>query len=97
MKQKMTAIVINEKDNVATALEDLHEGREIRVIVCGKDECVRLLTDIPSGHKFALFEIEQGSNVIKYGEPIGHSTVHIKRGQHVHTHNVTSPKNRSAR
>ena len=40
------------------------------------------------GHKYALRNIYRGENVIKYGSPIGHATVDIKRGEHVHTHNM---------
>lgn len=40
------------------------------------------------GHKYALIDIKNGENVIKYGSPIGHATEDIKKGDHVHTHNV---------
>ena len=41
-----------------------------------------------NGHKYALCDIKKGENVIKYGSPIGHATEDIKKGDHVHTHNV---------
>ena len=41
-----------------------------------------------NGHKYALCDIKKGENVIKYGSPIGHATENIKKGDHVHTHNV---------
>lgn len=44
--------------------------------------------DVETGHKVALEDIPQGSNVIKYGFPIGHATKDIKAGEAVHTHNV---------
>ena len=40
------------------------------------------------GHKYALCPIAAGENVIKYGSPIGHATVDIAQGEHVHTHNL---------
>ena len=40
------------------------------------------------GHKYALVSIKAGENVIKYGSPIGHATMDIAAGEHVHTHNV---------
>ena len=40
------------------------------------------------GHKYALCDIAEGENVIKYGMPIGHATCAIKKGEHVHVHNV---------
>ena len=40
------------------------------------------------GHKYALRDIAEGENVIKYGMPIGHATCAIKKGENVHVHNV---------
>ena len=36
---------------------------------------------IPAGHKFALRDIVQGEDVIKYGYPIGHATRAIRKGE----------------
>ena len=44
--------------------------------------------NLENGHKYALCDIKQGENIIKYGSPIGHATCDIKKGDHVHTHNV---------
>ena len=44
--------------------------------------------NLNDGHKYALCDIKEGENIIKYGNPIGHATADIKRGEHVHTHNV---------
>ena len=41
-----------------------------------------------NGHKYARFDIKKGENIIKYGSPIGHATEDIKKGDHVHSHNV---------
>ena len=90
MKGKAAAIVINEKDNVATALSPLKAGTEVSLEVGGRSETTKLISDIPMGHKFALKDIAKGAPVIKYGEPIGRSTVKITRGDHVHIHNVVS-------
>lgn len=46
--------------------------------------------NLENGHKYALRDIAQGENVIKYGNPIGHATAPIKAGDHVHTHNVAT-------
>ena len=90
MRATAKAIVINEKDNVATALESLKLGTEVDVEGEGHIERITLLSDIPMGHKFASRDIEKGGSVIKYGEPIGKSTARITRGEHVHVHNVIS-------
>ena len=46
--------------------------------------CVNLET----GHKIALCNIEKGSDIIKYGFPIGYATENIKEGDAVHSHNM---------
>jgi altronate dehydratase small subunit len=90
MGRAVHAIVINEKDNVATALKLLKAGAEVSLEFRGRFQKVMLLSDIPMGHKFALKDIEEGEAVTKYGEPIGQSTAKITRGEHVHVHNVVS-------
>ena len=44
--------------------------------------------NLETGHKYALRDIAAGENIIKYGNPIGHATQDIKKGDHVHSHNV---------
>lgn len=44
--------------------------------------------NLDDGHKYALRDIACGENIIKYGNPIGHAICDIKKGEHVHTHNV---------
>jgi altronate dehydratase small subunit len=90
MHRTTKAIVIDEKDTVATALEPLLAGDTISVQIQNRVEQIKLANEIPAGHKFALIDMEAGADVIKYGEPIGQSTAKITRGEHVHRHNVTS-------
>ncbi len=90
MSSKTEIIVINEKDNVATALKKLSAGAEVSVEIQGHIEKITLLSDIPVGHKLALRDIKKGEAVIKYGEQIGQSTSRISRGEYVHVHNVVS-------
>lgn len=93
MKQK--AVVLNSKDNVATALAALKAGDILKLEVGGETQEVKLTTDVPFGHKFSLSKIEPNSPVIKYGEVIGVSTTTIKPGDYVHIHNVVSTRGRS--
>ena len=44
--------------------------------------------NLGDGHKYALRDIKCGEDIIKYGNPIGHAIADIKKGEHVHTHNV---------
>ncbi len=73
-------IKITDRDNVAVALEPLKAGEEYLGVT--------LVEDVPAGHKFALADIAEGENVVKYAFPIGHATAPIKKGSWVHTHNV---------
>lgn len=71
---------ITERDNVAVALEPLKAGETYLGVT--------LTEDVPAGHKFALRDIAEGENVVKYAFPIGHATRPIPAGSWVHTHNV---------
>lgn len=71
---------INDKDNVAVALEKLKKGEII--------DNIKLLDDIPFGHKVLLNDLKSGENIIKYGNPIGHLTIDCKKGEHIHEHNL---------
>jgi hypothetical protein len=84
------ALVISERDNVATALEVLEPGREISA--GGRQLLVR--ERIPHGHKVALSAIASGQAVVKYGSPIGVASADIPAGAHVHVHNVASSRGR---
>lgn len=44
--------------------------------------------NIDDGHKYAVSDIRKGENIIKYGYPIGHATCDIKKGDHIHSHNM---------
>lgn len=81
---KPSLILISEQDNVAVAARDLASGEE----VSAGGLRVKLVQDIPFGHKAALRDIAAGENIIKYGMPIGHATENIAAGSHVHTHNL---------
>lgn len=82
----MKCIKIHKSDSVAVAIEPLKKGD----IVMVENEEITLLNDIPAGHKFALKDIPQCENIIKYAYPIGHAKVDIKKGEHIHTHNTKS-------
>lgn len=88
------AIVLNSKDNVATALADLAEGDSVDLEVDKKTVSVKLVNPIQFGHKFSLIDIPSGSPILKYGEVIGEATKDIKTGEHVHVHNVASTRGR---
>ncbi len=90
MRSSTGIIVINEQDNVAVTLVELPAGTTVSIRPEQHIEKITLISHIPSGHKFAIRHIDQGEAVIKYGEMIGRSTKTIRRGEHVHVHNVVS-------
>ena len=63
------------------------------LVISNKDNvgvCLKQGTNIPIGHKFALYDIPKNSFVIKYGAIIGRATHNIKKGEWVHSHNLRS-------
>ncbi|MBQ8066804.1 MAG: altronate dehydratase [Solobacterium sp.] len=78
------AIKIHSKDNVAVALQPLKQGEVISL--GGQD--VTLVEDIEQGHKFALADLPENTNIIKYGTVIGHTTKEVRTGAHVHVENI---------
>jgi len=79
-------IRINPKDNVAVAVSP------IKAEQCLSVDDIELIArnEILFGHKIALCDIKKGAKVIKYGYPIGFAITDIKRGEHVHSHNLAS-------
>ncbi len=53
---------------------------------------VVLKSDIPIGHKVALKDFKVGETVIKYGVDIGKVVAPIKKGEHLHVHNVKTKR-----
>ncbi len=85
-------LVHKNGDYVGVATVDLKKGSKAKGFTVDKD-CeyqIEVLQDIPLGHKIALREIKKGEKVIEYGEVIGIATSDIKKGEHVHVHNIKS-------
>jgi len=91
MVKTYKAIIIDERDNVATAIEPLDIGDLVHIKIGGKVQVIKIKERIPIGHKLAIYDIENHQPVIKYGETIGLSKGNISKGEHVHIHNVISP------
>lgn len=93
MMQKQ-AVVINKSDNVATAVTNLAAGITVSFFIGQDVQQIILSEDIPIGHKFAIQDIADKQEVIKYGEVIGSSLTAINKGKHVHVHNIQSNRGR---
>lgn len=87
----MNAMVIDEKDNVAVAIEEIKKGEQVVYLDKSvREHTLTTVTDIPIYHKMAVTEIKKGSPVVKYGEHIGLAALDIHIGEHIHVHNVES-------
>ncbi len=87
-------ILLNEKDNVATALSDAVAGDLIEFTNSKALQGMELAEAVPYGFKFAVQAIRKGEEIIKYGEIIGLATEDIGKGNIVHVHNVEGQRAR---
>jgi len=85
-----SAVVISEKDNVATATRAVKTGEKLAVRVGEEEKEIAVKSDIKFLHKFALKDINKGDKIFKYGMLMGEATADISQGEHVHVHNVRS-------
>jgi altronate dehydratase large subunit len=89
---KKVAIIVNPRDNVATARVPLSKGTSLT-----KDgRVMEIRDDIPFGHKFALRDIHGGEFVVKFGDPIGRAQRDLAPGEWVHIHNLESCRGRGS-
>ena len=88
------ALIINGEDNVATALRDIHSEEKVRATVGTIEKVIVVRETIPYGHKFAIRDIAEGENIIKYGEVVGRATRFIGGGFHAHIQNIESLRGR---
>jgi len=80
-------------DLVGVAVRDLDPGPTEGGYLSGPASLsVRLTEAVPLGHKLALTDIAAGQEIIEYGQPVGVATRDIRRGDHVHVHNVRSAR-----
>ena len=79
----------HQGDAVAVAVRDLETGRHsVRFLDESLEAAVDVVGQIPLGHKVALQDLAEGTEVIEYGTVIGRATSDIRTGEHVHVHNV---------
>lgn len=91
------SLKIDCRDNVVTVMADLAPD-DLAIFATetsgadGGIESVAAIEPIPYGHKIALTNIEPGGSIVKYGAAIGTAITPVKRGSHVHMHNVRSAR-----
>jgi len=87
----MISFLIHEKaDTVGVATVDINQGEEAEGLYMDSQEPakVKVLQDIPLGHKIAIKDHKMDESVLKYGSDIGKVVAVIKIGEHVHVHNL---------
>ena len=91
----MIQFLIHEKaDTVGVATVDIKKGDQAKGLYMDsqKEVTVEALADIPLGHKIALDIHDVDGKVIKYGHSIGKVVAAIKKGDHVHIHNLKTAR-----
>lgn len=89
------SILIHEcGDGVGVAVRDLKAGDNagIKTLEGQDGGTVKVIEEIPLGHKVALHDMAEGQDVIEYGRSIGRTTQAISTGAHVHIHNLKSKR-----
>lgn len=82
--KKELCIKINENDNVAVAIRDIHKGQEIIKGVIAKDI-------IPQAHKVALEDIKKNDEIVRYGVTLGYAIDDIVKGQWINEEMLRLP------
>ena len=88
-------IIHDEKDNVGVVvIEKTTKGQEYNCWIMENDKSAKInsLSEILLGHKIALINLKEGDTILKYGYDIGKVVKSIKKGEHVHVHNVKTKK-----
>ena len=92
---KTDIIIHDEKDNVGVVVIDkINKNQDCRCWIMENDKSVSIksLNEIPLGHKIAMINLNEGDTILKYGHDIGKVVKSIKKGEHVHVHNVKTKK-----
>ena len=83
-------LVHAKNDYVGVATDDIKKDETVKgaYLDSGKEVSVKAIEDITLGHKIALRDIKGGEKIIEYNEPVGQVAQDIRKGEHVHIHNI---------
>ena len=84
------ALLITPNDDVVVAIAALKAGDEVAYMREGEEKTLSAATDVPVYHKIAVRDLPCGNVVKKYNQIIGAATKDIRKGEHVHVHNMDS-------
>ena len=88
-------ILHDEKDNVGVVvIEKIVPNQDCSCWIMENNKTINIqsLNEIPLGHKIAMKDLNEGDTILKYGHDIGRVVKSIKKGEHVHVHNVKTKK-----
>ena len=81
---EQTFIKINPADSVVVCLQPIQQGTAIEV----DGKTITVNQDTPAGHKVLIKDAPEGTDIIKYGYPIGHAKHDLKAGDWVNENNL---------
>ena len=75
-------------------IEKITPKQDCKCWIMENDSTVNIqsIDEIPLGHKIAMVDLNEGDTILKYGHDIGKVVKSIKKGEHVHVHNVKTKK-----
>ena len=79
-------VLLAREDNCVVVAQALRPGDTVTL----DGAQIAIENPIAVGHKLARRAIAKGEKVLKYGAIIGTAAAAIRRGEHVHTHNLAS-------
>ena len=88
-------IIHDEKDNVGVVVvKNIQANQKCNCWIMENDKSttIQSIDEIQLGHKIAMIDLKEGDTIIKYGHDIGKVVKSIKKGEHVHVHNVKTKK-----
>ena len=85
---RIDALVLNRADNIAVCLHDIAASTDIVVKNDQNTFVMKTVDSINRGHKIAIKDMVMGEDIIKYAEKIGVSTKDVRKGAHIHVHNI---------
>lgn len=89
-------IVHDSKDSVGVVVvPKIYPSQSVNTWCMTDESCdtqLAVFEEISLGHKVALHDLEVNDTVYKYGHDIGKVVKPIKKGEHVHVHNVKTKR-----
>ena len=88
-------IIHDQKDNVGVIVVEKITPKQVCtcwIMENDSSTSIQSKDEIPLGHKIAMNDLNEGDTILKYGHDIGKVVKPIKKGEHVHVHNVKTKK-----